>query len=118
MTGIPKLVERTDFASRTIYVELPPIPESQRLTEEECEREFIARWPRILGCPVEVVARTLAAADARPANLPRMADFGVWIARATPALGWYPDKFTEAYTANHACRGRCRRSRSDRPGDH
>lgn len=102
VTGIPKLVERADFASRTVYVELPAIPESQRLTEEECEREFIARWPRILGCLLEVVARTLAAADARPAHLPRMADFGVWMARATPALGWHPDKFTEAYTANRA----------------
>src|SRR5262249_32136659 len=34
--------------------------------------------------------------------LPRMADFGVWMARATPALGWHPNKFTDAYTANRA----------------
>jgi len=101
VTGIPKLVERADFASRTIYVELPAIPESQRLIEEECEREFVARWPRILGCLLEVIARTLASA-VRPANLPRMADFGVWMARATTALGWHPNKFTEAYNANRA----------------
>jgi hypothetical protein len=101
VTGIPKLVERADFASCTIYVELPAIPESQRLTQEEREREFVARWPRILGCLLEVVARTLATA-AGPANLPRMADFGVWMACATPALGWHPNKFTDAYTANRA----------------
>jgi hypothetical protein len=60
VTCIPKLVELAAFASRTVYVELPAIPESRRLTEEECEREFVARWPRILGCLLAVVARTLA----------------------------------------------------------
>jgi hypothetical protein len=101
VTCIPKLVERPDLASRTVYVELPAIPESQRLTKKECERDFVARWPRILGCLLEVVARTLGTA-ARPRHLPCMADFGVWMARATPALGWHNDKFTEAYNANRA----------------
>ncbi|MGH7113287.1 MAG: hypothetical protein ACREE9_02195, partial [Stellaceae bacterium] len=104
-TGIPKLAERADFAARWIQITMPRIAADKRLSEEDIEAKIVARLPRILGLLLTAVAGILANPDEKPDQLPRMADFAVWIARARPVLGWHKSKFTEAYDSNRGSTG-------------
>ena len=99
-TGIAKLADRADLASRWIDIAMPRIDEDQRLDEAEFEAIVAERLPRILGLLLKVVVGILANPDARPARLPRMADFAVWLERARSVLGWHETRFAEAYEAN------------------
>lgn len=79
---------------------MPIIGKAERKTEAALEAAIIERHPRILGALLDAVAGILAHPEERPKDLPRMADFAVWMARARPALGWHETLFATAYDAN------------------
>jgi hypothetical protein len=78
-----------DLAERTIAVELQPIPDDQRRTEEEVEAAFLDAVPETLAALLDLTAAMLAELPAvRVDRLPRMADFARILAALDQATGW------------------------------
>lgn len=103
INGITSLAERSDLIDRRIGVELPVIPENKRRPEKQLWAKFEIAQPRIMGALFNAVSMALQNIDEIMLDeLPRMADFALWIAAAEPALPWQPGTFLKAYTANRA----------------
>ena len=101
LNGIEELAERADLLDRCLLFHLPSIPESKRRSEADLWRAFEAAQPGIMGALLDAVSaalRTLPSVHLD--NLPRMADFAVWVSAAESALGWEAGTFTDAYSAN------------------
>lgn len=100
LTGIEDIATRGDLADRTIHVKLPPIDDSERITEDEFWAKAEKYRPAILGALLNGLASALKHADERPEVLTRMADFCAFVHRAEPGLGWCRGDFLAAYLAN------------------
>jgi hypothetical protein len=97
LTGIEHLATRCDLLDRALVVDLPPIPDAKRQPEAKFWANFHAVRPGILG-RLLVVAYALANLDnIEPSQLPRMADFQLWIEAAAPALDWKADDLRDSY---------------------
>jgi len=111
--GIPvDLTERTDLASRTIKLWLPPIGDSQRRLERELWAELEAARPRIFGALLDGVVGALRGWQGVKIERPsRMADFERWAEAGCRAMGFAAGEFEAAYRANRegsleaACEG-------------
>ena len=102
VTGIPDLTSRADLADRAIVAVLDPISKGRR-EEEELWAAFDESAPVILGALLRGVSHALRGRAAQSKAIkekPRMADFAVWAAAATPAFGWTADDFLRAYQGN------------------
>lgn len=86
---------------RSLVVSLPPIAEGRRQAERALIGEFERLRPRILGALLDAVVAALRNLDNTvELNLPRMADFALWMMAAEPGLGWKPGTFMAAYRTN------------------
>jgi hypothetical protein len=101
LNGIDEVATNGDLLDRAVVVYLPHIPETERRTEAELHRDFEDSLPRILGAALDVVVQAIRNLPAvTRGRLPRMADFAVWGCAAARALGWTPEAFLAAYSAN------------------
>jgi putative DNA primase/helicase len=101
LNGIAIGVDREDLRDRCIFLSLPPIENSRRMTVAEVSTRFREIQPYVLGCLLDAVSCALRrSAEIKPGNLPRMADFVTWVSAAEPALGWSESSFCEAYSRN------------------
>ena len=102
VNGIPDLASRPDLADRAIALTLPAIDEEERIPEQEFWKRFeLEGAASILGVLFDGVSSALKRRDTISlSNLPRMADFAVWVEAASPALGWEPGGFLRAYSSN------------------
>jgi hypothetical protein len=103
LNGIDALAVAGDLRDRSLVIELPPIPPDKKRTEREFYRELEAVRPGVLGALLDAVSaasRNLEQVELE--ELPRMADFAVWVAAAEEALPWEPGAFMEAYAGNRA----------------
>lgn len=101
LNGIDHVADRADLADRCIVVDLPTIPEASRKTEAELWAEFESARPRIFGAFLTAAATALKDLPlTRLSRLPRMADFACWATAASPAFGWEPNAFMNAYAGN------------------
>jgi len=101
LNGIVDYVTRGDLIDRCLFVHLPRIEDERRRTEDEFWRSFTAATPAILGALLDAVSGAIQRLpDARPAILPRMADFALWGQAVSLALGWDPGAFETAYASN------------------
>ena len=101
LNGIDSLAVAGDLRDRSLVVELPPIPPDKKRTEREFYRELEAVRPKVLGVLLDAVSaalRNLYRVELR--ELPRMADFAVWVAAAEETLPWESGAFMSAYTGN------------------
>jgi hypothetical protein len=102
LAGIEDVVVRGDLADRSIFLRLEPIPEHQRRPEAELHRDFEISSPGIFGALLDALAAGLLnLPNVRPAQLPRMADFAIWVAACEPAL-WSNGTFERAYALARA----------------
>jgi hypothetical protein len=100
LNGIDQLASRGDLLDRAVVIHLPAIEESRRQTETQFWQDFEAERPAILGVLLDAASAALRnAPDTHLADVPRMADFAVWVTAAEPALGWEPGTFLAAYEA-------------------
>jgi hypothetical protein len=103
VNGIDAVISRADLLDRTLIVDLPRIPSSQRRQRQAFWRAFEAAHPLILGALLDAVAGAL---QRHPAitlpNLPRMADFASWAVAAESGLGCEEGAFLAAYQGNRA----------------
>lgn len=98
LNGITEFNTRGDLADRTMMVTLRAIPESARKPEDVLLTAYEAARPRLLGALLDAISAGIRNRDMpRPARLPRMADFALWVERAAPQLGWQPGAFIDAY---------------------
>jgi hypothetical protein len=95
LTGIGDVATRPDLLDRSMVVQMQPITEDKRRTDEEIEDAFAAERPYILWNLLTAYQRGLVRFETtRPKNLPRMASFARW---AAACLG---DSFLDAYSTN------------------
>jgi hypothetical protein len=98
--GIEDIVDRPDFAERSIFSVCEVIEKKDRRREAEVWADFDLEHPAILGALLDAVVVGLKRfSEVRPAELPRMADFAHWALACEPAL-WKPGTFMKAYDAN------------------
>ena len=101
LNGIEQLIDRPDLADRSIIVVLPPISRSNRVQRGTIEREFEAARPRLLGALCAAAAEALRNQHrVQLDELPRMADFALWVKAAEPALPFKVGTFESAYEEN------------------
>lgn len=101
LNGIPSLASRPDLMDRTVAVNLPTIPESNRRTEAIIWKQFAEAQPRILGAVLNAVSCGLRRLhEVRLDSPPRMADFAHWVVACEPALDCQPGAFLDAYAGN------------------
>jgi hypothetical protein len=101
LAGIEEFVERSDLADRAITIELPLLPSNTRITETEYRRRFEKLARKIFGTLLEgLVCGLRRMSEVRIDELPRMADFAVFVTAAEPALGLESGAFLKAYQRN------------------
>jgi hypothetical protein len=102
--AIPDLgTARPDFLDRALIVDFLDIKPEMRRDEGRFWREFDEARPRILGALLDAVVAGLGnLAAVRLDQLPRMADFAVWVSACERALGLESGEALEAYRANCA----------------
>ena len=101
LNGIDSLAVAGDLRDRSLVVELPPIPPDRKRTERDFYLELEAVRPEVLGALLDAVSTALRNLDqVELQELPRMADFAVWISAAEKALPWEAGAFMSAYTGN------------------
>ena len=100
LNGIEDVIYRPDLADRAISLTLESLTNERRRPEQELWREFELARPCILGALLDGVAhglRTMPILCLR--ELPRMADFAVWMTACEAAL-WPSGTALRAYDAN------------------
>lgn len=103
INGIEELVTRADLLDRCIILELPSIPAHRRKPEGELWAGFNAMLPGFLGALYDAVATAIRELPATHLHeLPRLADFALWVTAAEPALDMEPGDFVAAYADNRA----------------
>jgi integrase len=101
LTSIEEVATRLDLLDRCLIDWLPTIPEDSRRPEAELIDAFKMARPRILGAILNAVTGALRDfPNATLADLPRMADFALWVTAAETALGWQSVTFLSAYRGN------------------
>lgn len=100
LNGIGHFGQQADLMSRALVIRLAPIPATARRTEREMDADFRAAQPRILGALLDAVSAALRhLPDTSLAELPRMADFALFMTAAEPGLGWEAGAFVNAMEA-------------------
>jgi hypothetical protein len=101
LNGISELARRGDLIDRSLFLNLPPIPDSRRQYEEDLWAAFEADGPRLLGGLLDAVAGGLRRLpEIQLSSRPRMADFARWGEAVAQALGQAPGVFLTAYLHN------------------
>lgn len=101
--AITDVATKPDLLDRTILIELPVLAEGKRRRESNLDRDFAQSRPLILGALFDAVAKGLGRlSTVEVKNLPRMADFAVWVEACAPGLGWEPEEFLKIYRENRA----------------
>ncbi len=103
LNSILHVVDRPDLLDRTITIQLPVMPATDRKLESVIQEEFAAAHPYVLGALLDCVCFALDEPEPWEAGpLSRMADFHHWVLRAEPAMGFTDVTFNQAYEANRA----------------
>lgn len=101
LNGINNVVRMPDLLDRSIIIDLPAIPPSRRKLEADIRKQFHSIQPRVMGALYSAIAHAMANRHrVITPQIPRMADFAVWVTAAEGALGWVHGDFMEAYKAN------------------
>jgi hypothetical protein len=102
--AIPDLgAARPDFLDRAVIVEFFDIAADTRRNEAEFWREFELTRPRILGALLDVVVAGLRKLPyVSLEQLPRMADFAIWVSACEEGLGMKAGEALSAYYSNRA----------------
>lgn len=100
LSGITDFVTKSDLADRAIFLRLPVIDKSQRLTESAFWARFHKDAPQIFAGLLDALVHGLANISSVPcSDLGRMADFEVWSIACEEALT-ERGMFKEALRAN------------------
>ena len=94
---------RPDFLDRSLIVDFLDIKPEMRRDEGRFWRDFEEARPRILGALLDAVVAGLGSLPAVTLDqLPRMADFAIWVNACAEGLGMKPSEAMAAYELNCA----------------
>jgi hypothetical protein len=103
LTAIEDVVGRGDLIDRAIQIDLEPIPDDRRQTEQELYAAFDRVRPATLGGLLDTVAAGLACLPTvRATRLPRLADFALWAEACHRGAGGPAGQFLGAYNGSRA----------------
>lgn len=101
INGIEEIATAGDLVDRAVIIPLPTIPDAKRKDEKKLNAEYEAARPRMLGALLDIVSAAIRnLPNTHLDELPRMADFALWVTAAEGALGWEKGTFMDAYTGN------------------
>jgi energy-coupling factor transporter ATP-binding protein EcfA2 len=101
INGIEQVIDRSDLMDRSLFVELQPISDDERQTEQELWSNFRRDRPHILGGLIWAIQNALHYWDKVDLDRkPRMADFAKWTVAAEPALPVEEGSIMEALRIN------------------
>ncbi len=99
LNGIDSIPSRHDLLDRAIIIILSRLNEEKRMTEEEIMGEFNRIHPGVLGALCNAVSIGLKnLPTTHLEELPRMADFAIWVTACEPGLECRPGSFLKTYT--------------------
>lgn len=103
LNGIEEVVTRGDLLDRSITINLPEIDETQRKPERLYWQEVEQAHPRLLGAILDAVCTALRNLPSIELDqLPRMADFALWVSACELCFSDRQGRFMEAYQSNRA----------------
>jgi hypothetical protein len=106
LSSIGASLTEDDALQRCISLKHPKIEKQTRKMEEKVLAEFDSMLPQLLGCILDLVAKTMQIKDKLDqtgelnGKLERMADFSVWGEAAARALGHKPMEFLQVFSDN------------------
>ncbi|MFI5417277.1 MAG: bifunctional DNA primase/polymerase [Candidatus Lutacidiplasmatales archaeon] len=103
MNGIPQAIVEPDLRDRALVAHWPRI--ALRRSVRDLDGEFEAKAGGIFGALLDALSsaiRSLALEAAQRKDLPRMADFAVWVEAAEPRLPWRSGRFAEVFESTRA----------------
>jgi len=94
---------RPDFLDRAVIIEFLDMRPEMRRDEAQFWREFEQARPRILGALLDAATAGLRnLSNIRVDQLPRMADFAIWVNACEESLGMKPGEALATYQSNRA----------------
>ncbi len=101
LTSIEDVANRGDLLDRSLLVNLQSIPPDRRRPEREFWKDFEVVRASILGALLTAVSTAMKQLPGTKLDeLPRMADFSLWVTAAEPALGLEQGEFLTNYKGN------------------
>jgi hypothetical protein len=101
LNGINVAVNKADLMDRSLLIEYARIPQDQRREAKEVLAAFEKVRPAILGGIFDVLSRAIRIKpEIRPGKIPRMADFAIWAAAISEAMGYGATTFLNLYEEN------------------
>lgn len=101
VNGINLISLKPDLMERSILVELERIPKENRTQEQDLYIKFENELPKILGNIFDIISKAMRIKSSiKIDSYPRMADFALWGAAITEAMGLSKDAFLMAYQRN------------------
>ncbi len=100
-TGIEELATRGDLIDRCILLSLPTIDKSKRRDEKSLNQAFDEAHPRMLGALLDIISLAMHnLPNTHLDELPRMADFALWVQAAEEAITDEKGSILRAYYQN------------------
>lgn len=101
LNGINPPADRADFLDRCLCVELERIPDDRRKAERDIWAAFDLEHARWLGCLFDLLSAAMRRKEKlRLSRLPRLADWGEWMAAVYEAAGWGVETFFADWSGN------------------
>ena len=100
LNGISPRIDSADLIDRTIFYEIPHIPDNERLTKEEFNRKIDELMPHILGQIFTTLSKTLENYDKIGKNIrpfSRMGEFEKYGETISRILGHKENEFLDRY---------------------
>lgn len=97
LNGIGCFITRGDLLDRSIILNIPPISEDMRKTENEIRSGFYKDRPKIMAAIFDTISFAMKNYNSVNVKLPRMADLTQWAVAAEPALGLSGGDFLRVY---------------------
>lgn len=102
LNGLNSSIVKGDLASRSITIEMPQIPDANKISKEALWMKFNTIAPQILGALFTAISSALKIKDEIIIkNPPRMTDSVIWITAAENAIGQPQGTFQLAYEQNN-----------------
>lgn len=102
INGIDDMAARPDLADRAVILNLEPIDKSKVRPERDLQAMYDKAQPGIMGSLLDAVSCAMKRLpQTHLAELPRMADFALWVSAAESVL-WKPGTFMQVYNAARA----------------
>ena len=101
INGIEDLATAGDLADRSVIVQLPVIDKKHRRSEDDLNALYEEMRPRVFGAVLDALSCALRKRRSiHLEDLPRMADFTIWVTAAEEALEWPERSFYSTYHKN------------------